>query len=262
MWNDDSSEEENNGKFSFADIGRLEAAKTSKALLKIDEQLPFEYELQEADAKENIIESFEEGFTFDYRRYESNGYDAHSENVDKKEIQSWQKVFPYFLVRGVSMTPEESIHEDLSKSDEVGEFFPMATDDQSVEIRPNISSLSLINKSSQNTIPDLTVLGKKLTISPVLIQSDDKIHGHLDELIAVNVTPHNHDIQIDNEEISDSDVLSPNVLRQQEIVSTLLDAVWPEIVEVLKPLIRKVVRKSRSADITYELRQKNSDHIV
>jgi hypothetical protein len=250
MWDDDSCDDENDGNFSFADMGKLEAAKTSKALLKIDEQLPIQIEDQKVDTKGNISELF----AFDYRRYESNGYDAHSESVDDKEIQSWQKAFPYLLVKGVSMTPEEITSKESTETNEFGKFIAMApTNDQIGEVRPNVSTLSCTNKSNQSAISELIIVGKKLTIPKVVIESEDEINGILDEMIAVNVTPDGHEIGNDDE-ISDSNIMSPNASIRDEVVSTLLDDIWPEVVEVLKPLIRKVVRISHSTDVEYELK--------
>jgi hypothetical protein len=262
MWDDDSCDDENDGGFSFAEMGKLEAAKTSEALLKIDELLPIKIEDKKADTKENIAEISDKGSAFDYRRYQSNGYDAHSDGVDDKEIQSWQKAFPYLLVKGVSITPKEIIPKESSGSDEFGEFFAIPTPiDQTGEIRPNVSNLSFTNNSNQSAISELIIVGKKLTIPKVVIESEDEINGILDEIIEVNVTPDRHDLGNDDE-TSDSDILSPAALIRDEIISGLLDDVWPEVVEALKPLIRKVVRISRVTDLKYDLKQKKTDRII
>jgi hypothetical protein len=103
------------GTFSFADIGRLEAVKTSDALLSIEEQLLIEPKpMIENDNNEMKVENDSDLLISlaNYPRYESNGYDAHSESVNEEEIEAWQRAFKYLLVKG------ERINENLVVSRE------------------------------------------------------------------------------------------------------------------------------------------------
>ena len=56
--------------------------------------------------------------------------------------------------------------------------------------------------------------------------------------------------------------ICPYFTRREEIVSLLLDAVWPEVVEVLRPLVGHVVKASRAANLTYDGADKtNNDNV-
>lgn len=240
---DFSSVDEGNpdGFFSFENIGKMEAAKTSAALLDIDAQLQFII-VEPPDSSDGavLLESTvgdEAPFEY-YRRVESNGYDAHSESVDKKELLTWQGAFSYLAIKGKKM--QICGNERFSVEEKLFSPCPKKQEPTQDEL-----FIALIGPAK-----DLSVRGTSSKISaPEVDQSAvDESHGTLVELLAVHIGP------VDEKTDSEDSVVnecSPYFTRREEIVSLLLDAVWPEVVEVLRPLVGCVVKASRAANLTY-----------
>ena len=77
------------------------------------------------------------------------------------------------------------------------------------------------------------------------------VHGVLEEVVEVN----NEDIlapwrgiAADNmEQAAEADgvPIEPNASKRAEVVSILTDALWPDVVQALRPLVRRVVEASR-----------------
>ena len=105
---------------------------------------------------------------------------------------------------------------------------------------------------------DLSIEGKKIIIPKVRKRSVDYSHGALEELITVNVHPSTAAEKVAEE--CSSDNLSPHSSKREEVISLLLDAVWPEVVEVLRPLVLRVVQVSHEIDLKYGDNLKNPDH--
>lgn len=273
-YNDYNYDTENgNGAFSFEDIGRREALKTTQALKDIDELLLAEriptIDKADCDNTENILDNDELNFTH-YRRYESNGYDAHSESVDQKEILSWQLGFSYLCVRGTGISIQKEKN-SIINDDIYGDFYPVnattntnintndsSTEDIGVKIVNSSSSSSSVLKHediNDATLCDLVIIGEKIKIATVNKDIDDNIdetNGIVDELIAINMIPNSHDNKLENEKSNNLDDFDPQNVRREEIVSLLLDAIWPEVVEILKPLIKKVINISKVNNIQYD----------
>ena len=232
--------------FSFENIGKMEAAKTLSALTDIEEQLAAVSVPGKIDMAVTPLGSVTgQDSPFEhYRRMESNGYDAHSESVNEKEILSWQSAFSYLSVKGeriiASGTPAVSKGADDC-------FFPTSSDSKSD------NSASSSSTHDEGSVLDLVIVGKKCQVSEVVkLSSDIEIsHGTLEELIAV----HSHvPVEgVDDAASFDGDEFSPRSSKRAEIVSLLLDALWPEVVEVLKPLVRRVVEVSRAEGLQYNL---------
>ena len=230
--------------FSFENIGKMEAAKTLLALHDIEEQLAANGVPSKVDASITPLGSITgQGSPFEhYRRVESNGYDAHTESVDEREVSSWKSAFSYLSLKGerliASGTPGVS-----KGTDEC--FFPTPIDFKSGNLA---SSCSIHNG---NIIQDLVIVGQKCYVPEVIkLSSDvDISQGTLEEFIAVHsgVTAANSD----DSDTFDGDEISPCSSKRAEIVSLLLDALWPEVVEVLKPLVRRVVEVSRAEGLQY-----------
>ena len=230
--------------FSFENIGKMEAAKTLLALHDIEEQLAANCVPSKVDASTTPLGSITgQDSPFEhYRRMESNGYDAHTESVDEREILSWQSAFSYLSLKGerliASGTPGASKGTD-------DYFFPAPIDSKS----GNLASSSSIHDG--NSIQDLVIVGKKCYVPEVIkLSSDvDISQGTLEELIAVHSGVAT--AGADDADTFDGDEISPCSSKRAEIVSLLLDALWPEVVEVLKPLVRRVVEVSRAEGLQY-----------
>jgi hypothetical protein len=238
------------GVFSFENIGRMEAAKTASALLQIEYLLLKPYN-QSPLSGENSASSalvVEEEMPFEhYRRIESEGYDAHSERVDMKEVLSWQSAFPYFAAKGEQVC---SIHEPAVPLGLLGDFFPTLTNN----FAQQYSAGSIIDGRTCTGINDLVVDGRKCNI-PSIDNDSHEVNiadGILEELIAVHVSPGDDPSVANESEDNVENVPSPRFNRQQEIVSLLLDALWPEVIEVCKPLVQKIVEVSRRENVTYD----------
>jgi hypothetical protein len=82
----------------------------------------------------------------------------------------------------------------------------------------------------------------------------DCVHGVLEELIAVDTGPGPGEPGGPAATSSDDpDALpSPRTSQRDEVVSLLLDAVWPEVVDAVRPLVHAVGRVCRERGITYE----------
>jgi hypothetical protein len=236
-----SDEGNADGFFSFENIGKMEAAKTSAALQDIDTQLQ-SIIVESPDCSDGAPGDSAVGdeapFEY-YRRVESNGYDAHSESVDKKELLTWQRAFPYFAINGERVNicgKESSTVED--------EFYSM-------RLKREESTQHEFFGAPIGSAKDLFVRGtsSKISVSEVNLSDVYETHGTLVELLAVHRGPKDEQAESEDSVVNQC---GPYVTRREEIVSLLLDAVWPEVVEALRPLVGCVVKASRAANLTYD----------
>lgn len=239
--------------FSFENIGRLEAAKTACALLQIENLLQTTYDQSAAssDGSTSDATHMEDETPFEhYRRVESEGYDAHSERVDIKEVLSWQSAFPYLAANGEQV---KAIYTQVVPPKFHGDFHPTLTNniDQTCETGSATDS----NLTTFSGINNLVVEGRQCSFSDRSNDNNaiDVTDGILEELIAINVTPADSPSTSDEGNYLEGNLPSPHSSRRDEIVSLLLDALWPEVIEVCRPLVKKVVEVSRRENITYDL---------
>ena len=110
---------------------------------------------------------------------------------------------------------------------------------------------------SENESTNLCVTGKTMKISSQIDLDDElMIDGVLDEAIDVDVT-------CEEDEPSCVDSVAPLNSMKEEIISSLRDLIWPEIVSNLRPLIEKVVLLAKKhkidANITDEVDEAEED---
>ena len=89
----------NNTDFHFDDFCKQETLLMSEALEKINDKLysPIKPSIQDDTISESASKSTENY----YNRYRgSEGYSAHSDGVDDKEIIFWRSEFPYLRIEG------------------------------------------------------------------------------------------------------------------------------------------------------------------
>ena len=295
-------EENGGGSFSFGELARQEASRIGESLESVQDLLhqppPTTENVVVPDVEPtNVTEEDENDGGFGgfhhYRRYESAGYDAHSDCVDLTEVLSWQSAFPYLRITGTQMASNSS----GNRSHTVNE--PL--EDEGIEfLLPSVVGLPVTNRlnqamgdkmviSAQNTEPssggshcDLIIEGHQIVIdygdrgtvtekhgqnastTPATADADDDVdvmHGVLEEIIAIDVdstiVPRKKDDSDDNASLPPS----PQSSKQEEIVSLLMDVVWPEVVETMRPLVGAVVKLSRERGITYEMDDEESSPV-
>jgi hypothetical protein len=162
----------------------------------------------------------------------------------------WKAAFPYIHAEGTVVRKVGEVHED---DDDIEAFLSKNWH--------KTEPCDYAAKKSESSQPELTALaicGTKLRIPAASVIEentiDDVVDGVLEDVIAVDYSPVGPDEVKTNGYSSDSapGLLSPNMSRNEEITSLLLDAVWPEVVDTLRPLVRKVVKYSREHDIKYQ----------
>ena len=290
-------EENGGGSFSFGEIARQEASRIGASLESVQDLLhqpPTTDTVMVEDVEPaNVTEEDEDDGGFSgfhhYRRYESAGYDAHSDCVDLTEVLSWQSAFPYLRITGTQIPSSSSGNKSDTtndSSDEGIEFVLSSIVDLPANNRLTNDDMMVI--SAHDTEPslgggpcDLIIEGRKIVIgyggrgvgsgtrkheqntgtsaAAVIVDDDhdhdhdDVMHGVLEEVITIDVEstalPRKKDDNVDNVSLPPS----PQTSKQEEIVSLLMDVVWPEVVETMRPLVCAVVKLSRERGITYEI---------
>ena len=249
------NDEPRGGAFTFEHIGRLEAVKTSDALKEIDILLLTKV-APRVECPDAVTMGLEElPFEF-YRRMESTGYDAHCEKVDQKEIASWQSAFPYFEVKGERMNIIGNSALNLSNTDDQCESFASHDDNNCASDNDALLVSSRCIEGSSSKI-DLSIQGKRILIPRIEELNEDISHGICEDLITIDMRGDN--LGNKDTDASSENILSPNESIQEEVVSLLFDAVWPEVVDALKPLVLRVVQVSHEIDLKYDAVKKRSD---
>jgi hypothetical protein len=217
----------------------------------------------------------------EFRRFDANMYDAHTDIVEEKEILQWQSAFPFIRVEGTHYSSAQhdltdndfgdgvvlvSHHGDASQMNLASPVPPSAGDAQSLE-RFSRTFFSTPN-SRKNADGDVNfmVTGTKCALhmpSPAVDHEEeeeeevDLVEGELEEDIALDrgaePTPATSDTESRERETPyDADkVISPYLCRKEEVLSILCDAVWPECVDTLRPLVERVVKVSRETGVSY-----------
>ena len=258
FFNDDEGE-----GFSFADIERQEASGTMKMLLDIDDKLYCD-DVSENKPVTQINTDNEDGDGFNhYRRYEFDGYQAHSEGVDSDEINSWKEAMgPYLMVVGKSICiAHEQPDSDLMLQEIVPpqDNFDFITSSSTSINNNSFSNLESVEKDddlkSSDNVNSLVIIGKQIELSHIPVDTThtnegvnddvDVSEGILEEVIAIDLSG------IYDDKKSDSLPLSPRSAIHDELVSLYFDKIWPDVVNELRPLIRKVVELSRSTGLEY-----------
>lgn len=247
MFNDDDREEDAGfdfaeGGFSFAEFGKIEAIKTLDVLVALEKQL-YDSPIEEHDVFSTTDDTTTQGYPM---RFGTQGYDAHIERVDETELNQWKRMFPHMRALGVSLEREKVIENFDEK-----EYFIAAQDCDF----PEYLGTNCIADSQDSR--DLAINGKSIAIHPFIIseffgKSDelDIRHGTMEEIIAIDNS--NDEPSQFNTTPADGESFSPIDSKREEILSLAVDAIWPDIVECLMPLVQKIVRVSREVQLTYD----------
>ena len=285
MFMDYGDDDERGGRFSFADVARQEGERLRAALVAVEDMLhaPPAPPAPPAEAIEDtdLTLGDDDGIPdfHHYRRYESMGYDAHTDCVDTAEVKGWQNAFPYLRIVGQKLAPTSGSSSGSNSSSSNRGSVPSPSEDQ--EQYEGVEFVPFIGGGAPAPAPapqptcagrELVVEGRRVTIhnattttvssSTGIGDGDDDVdcsHGVIEELLAIDRGPGPGDpgggpaSAADDDDDDDDDAIpSPRSSQREEVVSLLLDAVWPEVAEAIKPLVRAVVRVCRERGITYE----------
>jgi hypothetical protein len=232
----------------FARIALREAERTSEALSTLEARL-YSARLEDDQVPETDSVKMPAD---EFRRFETMGYSAHTDNVEEHEIRDWQRAFTYLRVEGKCCLPKSN-----QESEELygeGVQFVHA---------PLVAQAAATVPMDDEMSASLSVVGRHIEPTLAETRTADQeeheevfaSHGILEELLEVDYSPCEEagtGVNADGvEEIVCGDPISPRAARRSEVVSILADAVWPEIVESLRPLVRKIVSESRAANLKY-----------
>lgn len=239
---------------TFANIEQQESKKTEGLLLEIDNRLFTEVTLK-GKSKPDIIEENDHGPGMNFRRFydgPSVGYNAHTDTVEDEEIYDWQQSFTYL---------RPTVHSILPDSIPVQMYCPESVND---------TLETSAQESMMSSVPTLQVIGKSIPIRMIDADfSDDEdgvcsdiyiVDGILDEMICEDKSALCHSPFYDTQLHQAKRVLnaeflecpSPTTSRRVEIMSSFIDAIWPDVVDSLQPLIRQVITASLESGLTYD----------
>ena len=293
-------EDDGDGHGAFTGLGALnlrEESKTSEALQLMEARLYGETDTAECGAGDEAPEVREE-----FRRFESTGYDAHTDHVEQHEFRDWQRAFPYLRVRGsacpmpaaaASAAAVRSSGYDVDELAEGVQFVPMpaasmlapagASAEQEAEENAQIrlgDALELLIRGSRLEMqqPREHLGGRAGQRMDVMmpdagegaVQGEGKGEGEggsewvdgeeeifaqdgvLEEWIEVNRCTEILDAEASEQEIIAGDPVSPDLARRAEVIAILTDAIWPECVDALRPLVERIVIESRKHNFVYD----------
>jgi hypothetical protein len=258
------------GEVSFAKMEQLEAEKSSKSLLDIDERLftPLQPHLSISGAAEKIEPN--------KREYYSEGYDANYEGVDDAEIRMWQRnKFHYMRVQGKQILPAVDAPSEVDKYDIRFTGPEPKFSETIINEEHYFDAVGAITMVDNLHYADLVVVGKKCELSerpnglyPSEMDAHNEgctIHGVLEEYIeyraadedlssAASHVPHSSlSSQSNGVHVIGSSANGPAESQRDEVVSCLVDAVWPDIVSAMRPLVHQVLASAAERGVPYKI---------
>lgn len=190
------------------------------------------------EGDKGVVDSNPKALEEDYpRHFDGVGYAAHHDGVDDAELKAWRNQYPYLRVTGIGIQTGE---------DE--EPLPIAV--PPVDIPTSVTSLSAASAGSES---ELMIVGLRLTISEGSVSllgcADEEVFEEHGELVEYFAFDNREDIPSSSTAVHAAPLsaaagrsCSPANSYRAEVINNLFDAVWPEVVESLDPLIRRVLR--------------------
>lgn len=242
---------DNFGGFSALNVREVEKTNAALAIL--------EARLYNSDNRVEMIVEVPE-VTDEFRRFDATGYSAHTDSVEEHEIRDWKRAFPYLRVEGkgfgISASKVEDSNEGVQQVVLSCDGAKQNTDLQVISGDDAALQLVVTGSSIQPRVEGDKLRAMNDNTSAHSLQCDAEeifaIHGILEEIIEIDKSP--PDLTVESprsENAALGDPISPIAAQQCELVSILIDALWPELVKELEPLVRKVVHRSRAAGLTY-----------
>ena len=276
MFFDDSDGEQIG--FSFAQIERMEAEKSSSALRGIDHKL-YQCSIQHSlsSGTENHPEDHE---SIPARHYYSEGYEANYNGVDDTEISRWQKQFHYLNVtNSVAVCHEERVVSSPEEPDfPLKDFVSSQQHDSNyledgsvLEIDSVLAQVLVVGKAispylaAANVNRPYECLDRENAsesqthpVDPVettIIAAEEEIFcsdGVLEECIECNYEDGLE--QLTKLERLSDDCASGS--KREEVINSLMEALWPDVVHAgLRPLVRKVLDTASANCVPIDIQQ-------
>jgi hypothetical protein len=226
---------------SIAALNIDESKKTENAFSDIVSTLYNGMELDTSN-NNNPEQSFRGGYF---------GYDAHSADVKNSELELWRKNFKYINVVGVNVLPQDNSNNNLTS------FNPIYDDTS------RYNSMNIFNAShSDNTLLAVVGTAAKLHPQPYILASDNQEifeqNGILEEIIAIDIS-NDEEIGLSTDSAYCDSSLEPSQVHHMEVMNSLFDVIWSNVVEKLHPLVEQVVEIGTTHNITIDLNESNTD---
>lgn len=147
---------------------------------------------------------------------------------------AWRRRFPYLRVQPSAVIECE---DDANESPSVAAL-------PSAAAKAGFARTEGASRNSADA--NLIVLGRSLALvaAPVSLPDAEEevlaLHGTIEEFIAVDAAAEAREERRDTDR-ADS-VCSPLSSMRQEVISDIFDALWPDIVQALHPLIHRLAR--------------------
>ena len=235
------------GNVSFAALEKVEAERFSKMLQNLDDKMYSEV-LPSTESQPNDNSKT--------RNYYSEGYDANYETIGTDEIKQWQQSsFSFLRATG------ENIWNGIGKDKELQYDHE---EQQELNNDHYFESLDDILPGKQLNMENLQITGHAVIFHPTIgtggndfksTNEEDEVeevfasHGILEDYITYNGEDSLHEICEVNE------LVSPSSSMREEVIESMLDAIWPELVSSMKPLIREVLLAAKEHNIPYNVEQ-------
>lgn len=233
--------EDRGGAVSFADLERQEADRFARLLAEVDDRLYTPVAPASVVAPTDLTE--DDGV----RRYYSEGYEANYEGVSDEEIRQWQQnSFSYLRVEGIGLKVRPADRSSLELSLKRDE------EENNEHVFEELDGLP-----SQDV--DLVICGRSIAPpSGYTFATPVEDYGSTEEYFAQHGILQEYFEYNDGEErnTDKSDALhGPLESQKEEVLTSMMDAIWPDIVHALRPLISDVLTAARDNNIPYKVDQ-------
>ena len=173
------------------------------------------------------------------RGYYSEGYDANYIAVSDKELASWQNNFYFISILGQSIVTNLNLPENGNTHDELelrkvvsdGPYFDVVTDSRE-DLKLFIEGRSILPSEINACLPlkdeEVLAVDGQLEETFILHTDHDISHG---QLATKALATH----------IPTETCLSPSTSMKVEVISSLVDAIWPDVVNAMQPLIDDIL---------------------
>lgn len=234
------------GAVSFADLERQEADRFARLLAEVDDRL---YTPLAPASKAVPTEQREEDGV---RRYYSEGYEANYEGVSDDEIRQWQQSsFSYLRVEGTGINVKST---DLPHPESL---FKRDDSEDKEHIFQELDGLpsqdhGLVMCGRSVAPPNGYTFAKPIAEDEGPTEEYFAQHGILQEYIEYNGEERSHE---KTNTVLDFHTLDPAESQKEEVLATMMDAIWPDIVQALRPLVTDVLTAAKDNNIPYKVDQ-------